>query len=237
MKHRRTGACFLLLGAALFWTVPAWGAGGYGPAAPTGPVGAPGGYTAVVTAQTVPVDGGTVSGQVAGGRAVIVVRPHTFDAAVIVKLTAPSLPLLQAGLGGAGLSDWTAVAGLGIVVLHPDGTVISGEFSQPVSVQLVGPGISKGDRTIQFTTATTAATVPAHVSGHRLTLSLGHDPDLAVLTPGAVATTGAAPAPVLSPIASRGDNDSGTAPRVVAGLAILLVLALGAGALTRLQRR
>ena len=236
MRHVHTGAG-LLLGATLLCAHPAWGAGGYGPSAPTGPVGAPGGYTDVVTAQTIPVGGGTVSGPVAGGTADVVVRPGTFASPVIVKLTAPSLPLLQAGLPSAGLTGWTAVAGMGVVVLHTDGTVIAGDFSKPVQVELTGPGVAKGERTVQFTTATSAETVPAHYQGHRMSMSLHHDPDLAVLRPGEPTVT--PPQPHLTSRASVVDKSSdwATPVRVLGGILALLVLVLVGGNVIRVRKR
>ena len=237
MRHVHTGAG-LLLGAMMLCAHPAWGAGGYGPSAPTGPVGAPGGYTDVVTAQTVPVGGGNVSGPVAGGSADVTVRPNTFSTPVSVKITAPALPLLQAGLPSAGLTGWTAVAGIGVVVLHTDGTVVAGDFSKAVEVELTGPGIAKGERTVQFTTATSAATVPAHYQGHTMTMSLHHDPDLAVLKPGNPPVVTPA-RPRLTPRATVVDKSSswGTPLRALGAVLALLVLVLVGGNVLRVRRR
>ena len=174
----------LVTGAVATSAVPALAAGGgYGPGVPTGPTNAPGGYTSVVTAQTVGSGGGVVTGTVPGATVAVHVPAGSFSRAVIIEVTAPSLGGINAALSHLGFGHYTDITGAGVKVLNQNGTPYTGTFDHSLSVVMHGGGVSRGDVAIEFTSRTHAVRVPVTVSGRTATVRIGSDPDLAILKP------------------------------------------------------
>lgn len=167
-------------------------AGGYGPSGPTGPVGAPGGYTAVVATQTFGGSGGSLTATLTGTTVRVTVPAGAFNGPVQVELTAPSLPGVQSALAGVGYPGYQAVAGLGIKVFAADGQAITGQFAAPLTVTLTGADLGgNGEKVLMFTGPGSTAVIPSEPGAGFITVHLTADPDLVVINPSAVTSTGA----------------------------------------------
>lgn len=182
----------------------------------------PGGFTTVVTTETICQQGGTIGPvPVSGGNVTVVVPAGAFAECVTITITAPDLSTITPQPGH------TVVTGAGVVV-GLNGSLFPGTFLMPLTATFTSPGITAGsDVTVwngsAFVTAP-GATVTAGVAS----VSFDSDPDFAVQSPNAVA-----PAPV----------PGGTVPVTgvpVAGegaLAGVLVLGGAAGLAVAARRR
>ena len=107
---------------------------------------APGGYTAVVTSQTIGPHGGVI-GPVRVGKCsvALTVRPGTFKSNVQITLTAPTVQ----GIGDGGQPGYTAVCGVGVLI-QINGKLYTGGFGHSLTLDISGfsighvPGSSCG---------------------------------------------------------------------------------------------
>src|ERR1039457_5792082 len=117
MRMRGIGPriAIVALGSAAMFVTGAGGAlasTGYGPPAPGAPA-VPGGYSAVLTSQTIGPAGGKVGPvSVDGITTTLTIPAGAFPVEVQITLTAPDL----AAIGAAGFAGHRAVAGVGIGV-------------------------------------------------------------------------------------------------------------------------
>ena len=219
--------------AAVLPSAAAFAAGGYGPAAPTGPAGTPGGYSAVVTVKTVDAAGGRLAARIAGASVRVNVPADAFAAPVQVEVTKPVLGSVNHALGTVGFSGYRAVAGIGVKVLNANGKPYEGTFAKPVDVTLTGARLGVAGEKVLELDGSSAATVLASTPGHgAVSVRLVKDPNLAVINPDA-----ASAAPVTSgTIAGATTSHTGKAFAGESALGGLLVLG-GAGALAAATAR
>jgi hypothetical protein len=211
-------ARYVVLMVAVFATISLFGnsaahaaGGGYGPGI-GGPAGAPGGFSNIVTTHAFDVAGGTVSANVPGGEAELIVPDAAFSQPIQAIITAPDLSGINAVLPQLGFGGYTAIAGVGISIDDANGTPITSLFVHPLSLTMTGAGIGAGDLLVEFTSLSTAATLQAAVfTPGSVTVSLAADPDFAVLAPSPAGSSAAASANA-SPSAS-----GSSAPTAVLG--------------------
>ncbi|MGH9103321.1 MAG: hypothetical protein ACRDYD_10150 [Acidimicrobiales bacterium] len=178
----------------------------------------PGGYTTVVTVQSVPATGGTVSARVDGAAVQVTVPAGAFGGTIQVVLTAPDL----SGIGSAGQSGYSAVAGAG-VLLESHGQEVSASGPQPVQVTLSDAQLDQGDRVVSLSPSGSHVLSGATAASGRVTVSLTSSADLAVV------------APASAPIGGATTASTGK-PFVAEGMAAVL-LSLGGGSVLVARRR
>jgi hypothetical protein len=172
-------ATSVLMAASTAWAAT----GGYGPGAP-GNSPPPGGFSAVVTARTIGRKGTHLVVQVPGAIAVIDVAPKTFPTSVILKITAPDLGQITANAAALGFPKTTAVAGIGVDVVLPNGKPAPSPFSQPIAVSLYGPTLgAAGEHVVNLTGPTTTAPIGATIGLFHVGFSVTGDVNVAVLNP------------------------------------------------------
>lgn len=177
-------------GAAVLALAPAataFAAGsGYGPTVPTGPTGVPGGYTDIVTTQTVSSDGGMVHAPgVAGSSSVTLSVPKgSFTEPTQLEVTNPDLSAVSANLSTEGFSGYSAVSGVGVKALDSNGQPLVGTFDKPVSLTISGPHIGvPGEKVLELTGPHSATVLAATFGEDSVTIQLTADPDIAVVNP------------------------------------------------------
>lgn len=230
MRIRLAGAAIAAVGLVVVpaGAVLAAPAGGYGPTAPTGAAGAPGGYTTVLATRTVGPGGGTVLVTVPGAVARITVPAGAFAASVQVEVTGPRLTEVTAGLSAVGFPGYAALAGLGVKVLTSSGQPITGSFARPVQITLVASSLrSAGEKVLRLDGPVAASVMPAVTSAGQVSFTITADPDIAVIDPTVVAT-GTVPGATATHTGKPFVGET-----VLAGL----LLVAGAGALTVAGRR
>jgi hypothetical protein len=217
------------LGSAAMLVVGAGGAlaaGGYGPPAPVVPP-APGGFSAVVTSQTIGAGGGQVGPvTVDGVPTTLTVPAGAFTAAVQITLTAPSL----AGVGTGGLTGHHAVAGVGVQVTQ-DGSTYAGHFLKPLTLTMSSSSITSACTVVVWNGAAFVAAGGTAGAG-TATVSFDNDPSFAVLAPASSAV------PPVAPIAGATGPKTGEpflGEGILAGVLLLLGMA-GLGFVLRRQR-
>jgi hypothetical protein len=201
------------LGSAVLVVANAGGAlaaVGYGPPGPPPPP-VPGGYSVVVTSQTVigPA-GGTIGPVNINGVAVTLTIPAgAFPVPVQITLTAPDL----AAIGTAGFFGHSAVAGVGIQV-QENGSPYPGTFLKPLTLTMSSSSITSSSIVVVWNGTAFVAESAATVTAGSATVSFDSDPDFAVLAPsGTGAIPGATTAATGKPFLGEG---------ILAGLLLLL---------------
>jgi hypothetical protein len=216
----------VVLGSAAMLVASAGGAlasGAYGPPAPVVPP-APGGFSVVVTSQTIGPAGGTIGPvDVDGISVTLTVPPGAFPSPVQITVTAPSL----AAVGTGGRAGHHAVAGVGVQV-GLDGAVYTATFQKPLTLTLTSPLITSACTIVVWNGG---AFVAAHgtVSAGSATASFDHDPSFAVLAPAG---------PAVAPIAGATGPTTGKpflGEGILAGVLLLLGMA-GLGFALRRRR-
>lgn len=195
----------------------AMAADGYGPPGP-GTATVPGGFSAVVTSQTIGAAGGTVGPvDVAGIPTTLTVPAGAFSGPVQFTLTAPDL----ASVGAGGFSGHRAVAGVGIKV-QKNGSTYPGTFLKPLTLTMSSSSITTSSIVVVWNGTAFVTESSATVTAGRATVTFDHDPNFAVLASAGTAGSsipGATGATTGQPFLGEG---------ILAGL-LLLVGALGLG--------
>jgi hypothetical protein len=189
---------------------------GSGPATET----APGGYSAVVTSRTITSSGGAIGEvSVPGGRVTLVIPAGAFPVPVQITLTAPRL----AALGGARLTGYRIVTGVGIAV-QENGVAYPGTFRKPLTLTMRSLSAMSSSLVAVWTGKTFVTEPDATVARGAATVRfrLDTDPDFAVLSPAVTA----------APAAITGATTSMTGePFIGEGILAAVLLALGVAGL------
>ena len=196
-------------------------ASGYGPPPPGAGTAVPGGYSAVITSQTITPAGGTIGPVNVNGASVTLVIPAgAFPVAVQITLTAPDLTLV----GDAGRAGFKAVAGVGIQV-QENGSAYTATFLKPLTLSMSSSSITSSSVVVVWNGTAFVADTGATVTSGAAVVKFSTDPDFAVLSPtAATVIPGATTSPTGKPLIGE------------AALAGVLVL-LGAGGLAVRWRR
>ena len=200
IKHRIMTAV-ATAGTAVLLGTAAYAAGsGYTPTTNPAPSGTPGGYSQVVTAETIPPNTTTtttIAVKVDNIPVAVVVPPGTFSSPVQVVVTAPTLSQVTSGVQSLGYSGYTAVAGLGVSVVKSSGQLYKGSFLKPITVTVSNSNIGSGDRVVEWNAAGTFSKVPsASIQHGKASWTFQQDPAFAVLAPKNNGTVPGATTPV-----------------------------------------
>lgn len=192
--YARTRLWFLstLMGmGGLILTQPVFAAGsGYTSPTPT-PSAVPGGFTQVLTSQTMTASPGTISVSGMGSSASFSVPTGTFSAPTTVSVTAPNLSAITSSLPSLGLGSYQALAGFGISFTNAVGSAVTP--LAPITATIRNPAIAPGDILVKLTGPTSSVTIPAHFSAGQVTFQFQQDPDFAVLKPSSTVTGATSP--------------------------------------------
>lgn len=171
----------VMLGAAV-----AWGTGGVASAATAGrqsvppPVATPlppGGFSTVVTTQTVTPAGGTVGPvNVAGAMVTVHVPAGAFPGDVQITLTAPDLDAIPA------TSGFKVVAGVGVGV-SVNGVKYSGTFSMPITIDITAPGITTSSMVGMWNGSAFVADAASTVTAGSASITMDSDAAFVVESP------------------------------------------------------
>jgi hypothetical protein len=215
----------VMLGAAI-----AWGTAGVASASTTGrqsvppPVPTPlppGGFSAVVTTQTVGPAGGNVGPVTVAGASVTVHIPAgAFSSPMQVVITAPDLAAVPPAPG------MVVVAGVGVGV-DLNGAKYSGTFSKPITIDIASPKITASSEVGTWNGSMFVTDPSATVTAGMASISMGADAAFIVQSP-----TAPKPAPVpgaTSPVTGEPFLGEG----ILAGLLVLG----GTGAIVASRRR
>lgn len=182
------------ISAVALMAAPALAAGtGYGPTAPQAPT-APGGFNTVVTSQTLPVTGGSVTATSSGAKLLLSVPPGDFPKPVQVTVLAPPTPP-----PGSQLAFGISFA-LG-------GQAVSGTLPKPVTFTITDSSIKAGDVVVEWNGSSWVRYAGATASNGSVTITLTSDPAFAVEAaavqpvPGATTATTGVPMDGLGAIA------------------------------------
>ncbi len=202
---------------------------GYTPTTSPVPTGTPGGYSQVVTAETISpsATATTVMAVTVDGIPVhISVPAGTFSTPVQVIVTAPVLSQVTTGVSALGYSGYVAVAGLGVSVVTSSGKLYSGTFLKPITVTIDNPKIGAGDRVVEWNgQGTFSAVSNASVGAGHASWTFQQDPAFAVLAP---KNAGVVPG-ATSPVTGK--------PFLEEGLLAMGLLGSGAALLFRTRRQ
>ena len=177
----------VMLGAAV-----AWGTGGVASASTAGrqsvppPVATPlppGGFSTVVTTQTVTPAGGTVGpANVAGAMVTVHVPAGAFRGDVQITLTAPDLGAIPAAPG------FKVVAGVGVGV-SANGVKYSGTFLKPITIDITAPGITTSSAVGMWSGSAFVADAGSTVTAGMASITMDNDAAFAVESPTTSTTT------------------------------------------------
>jgi hypothetical protein len=188
------------LGCVSMLCLTAFAAGsGYGPTAPP-PSAVAGGFTSIVTTQTVTSAGGTVTGAAFGATVTVTVPAGSLPNGGQVVLSAGSPGSIDAGSGS------TVVADISVVFLDPNtGSKLPGPFSPPITVTISDPSIKAGDSMVIVTAPGQTTTVPgAQVTAGQALVAFTTDPNFAVVQSSTTSVSGATVAPTGEPFLGEG---------------------------------
>ena len=151
----------------------------YGPPRPVTGVAPPGGYSNVITSQTITPAGGTIGPLMVDGAIVtLVIPPGAFPVSVQITITAPDLN----AIGNAGLDDYKAVAGVGIEI-QVNGQHYPGKFLKPLILTIRTSSITASSVVVVWNgTAFVTETDTTIMSGVAV-VRFDTDSDFAVLSP------------------------------------------------------
>lgn len=209
------GPSLAVVGALLVGAPAMAASSGYGPAAPVS-TSVPGGYTSVVTTQTLgpSTTSQTVSATVAHSATQLVVPAGTFSQPVQLVITAPNLTNISTSLASLHLPGYQAIAGLGVGVDTSNGQPLPGTFGHPVTITVHNSAIHPGDKVVEWNQhGTFSMLTNASVQNGVATWPFSSDPAFAIVAPSQ--TVGQATSPVTG--------------KPFAAVGALGVIALGAG--------
>jgi hypothetical protein len=167
---------------------PAEAASNYGPPPPPTGVAPPGGYSDVITSQTITPAGGTIGPVVVDGATVTLVIPAgAFPVSVQITITAPNL----LAVGDAGTAGYRVVAGVGIQV-QEHGSAYRGTFLKPLTLTIRSSSITSSSVVVIWNGTAFVTETDATVASGVAVVRFDTDPDFAVLAP---LTTAEAPIP------------------------------------------
>ena len=169
---------------------PAAAASNYGPPPPPAGVAAPGGYSDVITSQTITSAGRTIGPLVADrawGIVTLAVPADAFPVSVQVTVTGPNL----FAVGDAAYAGYKAIAGVGIQV-QEKGSAYPGTFRKPLTLTIRSPLIKSSSAVVEWNGTAFVTETDAIVASGVAVVRFDTDPDLAVLSH----VTTRAPAPV-----------------------------------------
>lgn len=165
---------------------PAMAAGsGYGPAGPVS-TSVPGGYTSVVTTETLQpsTTAQTVSVTVAHSAAQLTVPGEAFSKPVQIVITAPDLASITTALSSLHLAGYQAIAGLGVGVDAASGLPLTGTFGHALTITVHNAAIQVGDKVVEWNQKGTFSTVSAaSVQTGVATWGFSSDPAFAIVAP------------------------------------------------------
>jgi len=175
-------------GLAVIWVITvgclagpvraAMAASTYGPVPPAG-VAPPGGYSNVITSQTITPAGGTIGPLIVDGAVVtLVIPPGAFPVSVQITITAPDL----SAVGDAGLHGYEAVAGVGIQV-QVNGQRYPGTFLKPLILTIRKSSITASSVVVVWNGTAFVTETDATVMSGVAVVRFDTDPDFAVLSP------------------------------------------------------
>ena len=150
---------------------------GYGPSSPP-PSATAAGFTNIVTTQTFPESGGTVSGSANGATATVTVPAGSAPDGAQVVVSAGPPTSIDVGSGNSVIADFS------VVLLDPStGTKLTGPFNPPVSITISDPSIGVGDTVVIVTGPGETSTVSgAQISQGEATVTFTTDPNFAVVS-------------------------------------------------------
>lgn len=216
-----------IAGVVAMGSTVAYAAGsGYAPGTTTVPTGTPGGFTQVVTAQTITPTTKTtdISVSVDNTPASIAVATGTFSTTAQVVVTSPVLSQVTASLSSLGLPGYIAIAGLGINVVNTADLPLTGTFLKPITITVHNAAIKPGDKIVEWNAQGTFSTVTSATVGNGVaSWSFQQDPAFAVVAPSTL-VPGAT-----SPVTGK--------PFLAEGALGALLVAVGAGVLWQTRRR
>jgi len=165
---------------------PAVAATDYGAPQPAPGVAPPGGYSAVITSQTITPAGGTIGPVVVdGGTVTLLIPAGAFPVSVQLTVTGPKL----FAVGDAGTAGYKAVAGVGIQV-QENGSTYPGTFLKPLTLTIRSSSITSSNVVMGWNGAAFVTETDTTVASGVAVVRFDTDPDFAVLSP--LATTAAA---------------------------------------------
>lgn len=151
----------------------------YGPPPPGTGVAPPGGYSNVITSQTITPAGGTIGPLIVDGAIVtLVIPPGTFPVSVQITMTAPDLN----AVGAAGLHDYKTVAGVGIQI-QVNGQLYPGAFLKRLILTIRKSSITASSVVVVWNGTAFVTETDATVRSGVAVIRFDTDPDFAVLSP------------------------------------------------------
>ena len=160
-------------------------ASNYGPPPPAAGLVPPGGYSGVITSQTITPAGGTIGRVTVDGATVSLVIPAgAFPVPVQITMTGPDL----FAVGSAGTAGYKAVAGVGIQV-QENGSTYPGTFLKPLSLTVRSSSITSSS-VVMVWNGTAFVTEPdSTFTPGTAVIGFDTDPDFAVMSPLATTAT------------------------------------------------
>lgn len=165
------------IGVLALWSGAAAAAGTGGSYGGGGPEGTPPGTFTVITSQTVPKTGGTVTGTHDGQKISVVVPATTFTTKVQVTLLVPTL------------SDISGAVSSFEISFSMNGTVVTKTFTKTVVATITASAIKAGDVVDEWDQTAWVAYPHATVSTGTAKITMTSDPAFAVETASTSATT------------------------------------------------
>ena len=161
----------------------------YGAPPPPAGVAPPGGFSGVVTSQTITPAGGTIGPLTVDGACVtLVIPPRAFPVSVQITITAPDL----SAVGDAGFDGYKAVAGVGIQV-QVNGLPYRGTFLKSLILTVCSSSITASSVVVVWKRTAFVTETDATVRAGVAVVRFDTDPDFAILSPAETPAAGPIP--------------------------------------------